>query len=317
MQGKTIGVIGGSGFVGRSLVRDLALAGARVKAGARNAEAAKFLRTMGAVGQVTPMRVDLVDGTGVLDLVQGCDAVINLVGILFPSGANTFSSAHVSGAATAARASAKAGVGRFIQVSALGASAGSASSYARTKAAGEEAVQAEFPGATIVRPSVVFGPDDSFFNRFGAMAAISPVLPVIGGGRSRFQPVYVDDVARAMMNALSTPASAGKTYELGGPEVFDFRELMHLVNAHAKRDRALVSIPAWFASFEAFFLEFLPRPPLTRDQIALLGQDNVASEGALTLADLGVEGTACEVILPRYLDRFRPGGAYNRSRVTV
>jgi len=314
-QGKQITIFGGSGFIGRNIVRELAQKGARIEVACRDVEAAKFLKVQGVVGQVTPVHVDVTEGEGAIaPAVEGADMVINLCGILHESGRNRFDAVQGTAPGLIASAAAKAGAAKFLHVSAIGADPNSESRYARSKAAGEQAVRGAFPAATTLRPSVVFGPDDDFFNRFGAMAESFPFLPLIGGGKTRFQPVYVDDVADAALKALETDDAAGKTYELGGPKIYAFRELMELVVAQTGRDRPLVNIPFWLASIEAAFLEWLPTPPLTRDQVKLLKTDNVVSEGALTLADLGITPTACEAILPTYLDRFRPGGRYNRFR---
>lgn len=317
MQGKLVTVFGASGFIGRNIVRELAQKGARVNSVCRDAEKAKFLRTMGVVGQVTPMRADITNPEAVARACEGADMVVNLVGILSEWGRNRFDAIQAKGAGTIAEAAAKAGATRFVHISAIGADAASKSSYARTKAAGEEAVKAAFPSATILRPSIVFGPNDGFFNKFAQMTLISPVLPLIGGGKTRFQPVYVDDVADATMAALTSNESAGKTYELGGPSVFSFRELMELTMKEAMRPRCLVSVPFWAASIKGWFLQKLPAPLLTVDQVELLKSDNVVSEGALGLSDLGVEATPVEIVLPTYLDKFRPGGRYNTGRAAA
>ncbi|MEQ8332257.1 complex I NDUFA9 subunit family protein [Nisaea sp.] len=313
-RGKKITVFGGSGFIGRNIVRELAQQGARVTVGCRDVDGAKHLKVQGVVGQVTPVHVDVTRGEGIAALLDGADMAINLCGILFESGRNRFDAVQGTAAGLIATEAAKAGVSKFVHVSAIGADAGSASRYARSKAAGEAAVQSAFPTATILRPSVVFGPDDDFFNRFGAMAEKAPFLPLIGGGRTKFQPVYVDDVARAALAALTSDAAEGRIYELGGPTIYSFRELMELVVAQTGRKCRLIDIPFWLATLQAAFLERLPTPPLTRDQVVLLKTDNVVSQGAATLKDLGIEPTACEAILPTYLDRFRPGGRYNRFR---
>ena len=313
-RGKKITVFGGSGFIGRNIVRELAQQGARVTVGCRDVDGAKHLKVQGVVGQVTPVHVDVTKGEGIAAILDGADMAINLCGILFESGRNRFDVVQGTAAGAIATEAAKAGVTKFVHVSAIGADASSASRYARSKAAGEAAVQSAFPTATILRPSVVFGPDDDFFNRFGAMAEKAPFLPLIGGGRTKFQPVYVDDVARAALAALTSDAAEGKIYELGGPTIYSFRELMELVVAQTGRKCRLIEIPFWLATLQAAFLEKLPTPPLTRDQVILLKSDNVVSQGAATLKDLGIEATACEAILPTYLDRFRLGGRYNRFR---
>ena len=219
---------------------------------------------------------------------------------------------HAGGAQTVAEAAAAAGVEHLVQVSAIGVDLHAAADYARSKAAGEAAVKTAFPSATIVRPSIIFGPEDDFFNRFAAMARLSPALPLIGGGSTRFEPVYVGDVAEAIAKCLVDPACAGKTYELGGPRVYTFKELLQLLLREIRRRRLLVPLPFALAEAQARFLELLPVPPLTRDQVRMLRRDNVVSEGALTLADLGIAPTAVEVILPTYLDRYRPGGRFNQ-----
>jgi NADH dehydrogenase len=213
-----------------------------------------------------------------------------------------------------AAAAAAAGVESLVQISAIGASPDSASAYARSKAEGEAAVRAAFPEAVVLRPSVVFGPEDGLFNRFAEITRFSPALPLIGGGRTRFQPVYVGDVARAVVKALTDPACRGKVYELGGPKVYSFKELMELLLSTIGRKRLLVDLPFGVARLQATFLELLPQPLLTRDQVTLLRDDNVVSPGALTLQDLGIEATAPEAVIPTYLDRYRPGGRFGRVR---
>lgn len=314
MQGQLATVFGASGFIGRNIVRELAARGARVNAVSRDAERAKFLKPMGSVGQVTPMRADVTDPAAVARAITGADMVVNLVGILHQSGRNTFEAVQASAPGTIARAAAAAGARAMVHVSAIGADADSRSAYARSKAAGEAAVREAFPSATILRPSIVFGSDDAFFNRFAAMAQISPVLPLFGGGATRFQPVYVDDVADAAIAALDRVDAAGGTYELGGPSVYSFRLLLELMLVEIRRKRLLVPVPFWLASLEAAVLELLPVPPVTRDQVELLKSDNVVSAGARTLADLGIEPTPLEIVLPTYMDKFRLGGRYAGGR---
>lgn len=307
---RLVTVFGGSGFVGRYIVRLLAQEGWRVNVAVRDAERAKFLKPMGDVGQVTPMAVSLRDKASVAAAVAGADAVVNLVGILYESGRQTFEAIHHEGARTVAEAAAKAGVGRLVQVSAIGADPASPSLYARTKAAGEAAVRAAFPAATFLRPSIVFGPEDGFFNRFAGLARVMPALPLFGGGKTRFQPVYVGDVAEAVRRVLAAPDSAGKTYELGGPTIYTFRQLIELMLKEIRRKRCLVSVPFGIARLEARFLQVLPVPPLTVDQVRLLERDNVAAIGTPGLAELGITPTPVEAVIPSYLDRFRPGGRF-------
>jgi NADH dehydrogenase len=283
---------------------------------------------MGEVGQVVPVQANIRDDRSVAAAVADADAVVNLVGILFEKGRQRFDAVHRDGAARVARAASEAGAARFVQMSALGAAARSASHYARSKAAGEAAAGDAFSGASMVRPSVVFGPEDAFFNRFAAMARLMPVLPVIGawpprieprpggglrlrpfgGGGTRFQPVYVADVADAITRILDDPATEGQTYELGGPRVYSFKEIMELTLAETGRRRLLVPLPLAVASLQGAVLEWLPVPPLTRDQVRLLRHDNVVGGDALKLEDLGITPTAVEAVLPTYLGRFRPSG---------
>ncbi|MEX2617525.1 MAG: complex I NDUFA9 subunit family protein [Alphaproteobacteria bacterium] len=324
---KQVTVFGGSGFIGRHLVRRLAEQGCIVRVAVRDAAGANFLRPMGDVGQVTPVMTNIRDDAAVAAAVRDADAVVNLVGILFESGRQTFEAVHRDAAARIARHAKAAGVDRLVQISALGASTRSPSRYAWSKAAGEEAVLAEFPGATILRPSVVFGPQDEFFNRFAAMARMLPVLPVFGGacpiyGRAnagpdddgnRFQPVYVGNVADAIMAGLTRDDTAGKIYELGGPTVYSFRALMELVLRQTDRRCLLLPVPFWFAGLMAAFLQYLPKPPLTPDQVTLLRTDNVVTGELPGLDALDIAPTAAEVILPTYLDRFRRGGRFHAA----
>ncbi len=313
MTQHRIAILGGGGFIGRYVVKRLAERGDVLTVGGRNAANAKFLKLKGDVGQVGLVNVSIDDESLLPAFVAGSDAVVNLVGILHESGAQRFEIAHHVAPARLARLAREAGAERFVHISAIGADLRSASAYARTKAAGEEAVHDAFPTATILRPSIVFGPEDQFFNRFAEMAMMSPVLPLIGGGETRFQPVYVGDVADAVMAALDLPAAPGRTYELGGPEVLSFRELMELTLREIHRRRALVSLPFGLAALEAAFLEWLPKPLLTRDQVRLLQRDNVVAAGAQGLADLGINATALELVLPTYLDRFRRGGRWRAA----
>ena len=310
MAGRLITVFGGSGFIGRHLVRRLAQGGDRVRVAVRHPDSALFLKTMGDVGQVTPVQANLRDDRSVAAACAGADAVVNLVGILYSRGKQSFQAVHHEGALRVAAAARTAGARRFVQMSALGASPRSPAEYARTKAMGEEAVKNAFPGATIIRPSVVFGPEDGFFNRFAAMAALSPVLPVLGrppGGPS-FQPVYVGDVAAAIAKVLDDPATAGKTYELGGPARYTLAEIMALVLQWTGRKRLVAWMPTGLAELQACVLGLLPVPPLTRDQLRLLETDNVASGALPGLEALGIQPTPAEAVVPAYLDRFRRGG---------
>ena len=300
-------VFGGGGFIGRHLVRRLGKSGAVVRVPSRHVSRLGYLRMAGVVGQIVPEIVGTFDEQELAAALQGADVVINLIGTLAENRANSFDRIHAEVPGRIAAAAAAAGVKQLIHVSALGADAHGTAAYARSKAAGEAAVNAAFPGATIVRPSIVFGPEDKFFNRFASMALISPVLPLIGGGLTKFQPVYVGDVADGIMAILSAD-SAGKTYEFGGPAAYSFRELMEVLLAEIGIKRLLVPIPWALARFQAGFAEFLPGPPLTRDQVELLKYDNVLSGSAPGLADLGIQPAAPELILPTFMDRFRKGG---------
>ncbi|MDJ0894980.1 MAG: complex I NDUFA9 subunit family protein [Alphaproteobacteria bacterium] len=306
-------VFGGSGFVGRNLVRLLAREGAGVRVAVRDPEEALFLKPCGDVGQVTPVQGNLRSDESVRAAIHGADAVVNLVGILYQSRRQTFEAVHHEGAARVARIAAEEGVSRYVHMSAIGASESSPAQYARTKAKGEQAVRQAFPTASIVRPSIIFGPDDNFFNQFGLMAKLLPALPLIGGGWTRFQPVYVGDVAAAIVKCLADPATDGKTYELGGPSIYTFKELLEYVLEQTGRKRLLMPIPWALAKLQGACFELLPRPLLTRDQVTLLQSDNVVGEDALTLADLGISPTAVEAVVPDYLFAYRRGGQFSRG----
>ena len=312
MRNRRTAVLGGSGFIGRYIVQRLAARGDVIPVGCRRAEEAKFLKPLGDVGQIATLNLTIDDEQILPAFLAGNDALVNCVGILRESGSQTFDRVHHTGPARLARLAREAGIERFVHISAIGADPRSSSAYARTKAAGEAAVRDAFPTVTILRPSVVFGAEDQFFNRFAAMATISPVLPLIGGGHTRFQPVYVGDVADAVVKCLDDPTAAGRTYELGGPKVYTFRELIELVLGEIRRKRLLVDLPFGLAAIQARLMSILPNPPLTPDQVELLKRDNVVSSGALTLAALGIAPTAVEGVLPSYLDRFRRGGWYDR-----
>ena len=312
MRNRRTAVLGGSGFIGRYIVQRLAARGDVIPVGCRHAEEAKFLKPLGDVGQIATLNLTIGDEQILPAFLAGNDTLVNCVGILRESGSQTFDRVHHTGPARLARLAREAGIERFVHISAIGADPRSSSAYARTKAAGEAAVRDAFPTVTILRPSVVFGAEDQFFNRFAAMATISPVLPLIGGGHTRFQPVYVGDVADAVVKCLDDPTTAGRTYELGGPKVYTFRELIELVLGEIRRKRLLVDLPFGLAAIQARLMSILPNPPLTPDQVELLKRDNVVSSGALTLAALGIAPTAVEGVLPSYLDRFRRGGWYER-----
>jgi NADH dehydrogenase len=307
MTAPIVTVFGGSGFIGRYLVAQLARRGWQIRVAVRHPRKARFLQPLGDVGQITFIQAPLQDAEAISAALAGADAAVNLVGLLYERGRQSFGATHVEGARLIAEAAAAQGLKRLVQVSAIGADPRAEANYARSKAAGEAAVKAAFPKATILRPSIVFGAEDGFFNRFAAMARLSPALPLIGGGETKFQPVYVGDVAEAIAEALERDEAAGKTYELGGPGVYSFKELMAFILKTIGKRRFLVPVPFALADFEASFLEWLPVPPLTRDQVKLLKRDNVVTPGALGLADLGVRAQGIEALVPRYLARHRGG----------
>ena len=312
MQGL-VTVFGGTGFIGRQVVRALARRGYRVRAAARNEGAGYRLRMLGDVGQIEVVQANIRNRHSVERALDGAVACVNLVGVLYETGRQGFQSVQAMGARTVAECAAAQGITRFVQMSALGADANSPSKYARTKAEGEAAVRAAIPSAVIIRPSIVFGQEDHFFNRFGQMAAISPVLPLIGEN-TRFQPVFVGDVAAAIANAVENPAAAGQTFELAGPTVYTFRELMELVRRETGRHPVLLPVPWPIAKLIGVAGDIqakLMAPILTSDQVELLRHDNVPAEGSLGLAALGVsDPTPVEAVIPTYLYRYRKGGQY-------
>lgn len=307
MNTNLVTIFGGSGFLGRHTVRALARAGWRIKVATRHPNSAFFLRPLGSVGQIDFVKCDVGDADSVARAVKGANAVVNLTGILFEKG-QSFEEVHAEGAANVAKAAAEAGVASLVHVSAIGADTGSDAHYAVSKAEGEQAVREAFPRAVILRPSVIFGPEDGFFNKFAGLARILPGLPLIGGGKTRFQPVFVGDVAGAIRMALSR--QDGRTYELGGPTIYSFKELMQLTLREIGRKRLLVTVPFGIASLKAMFLQLLPNPPLTVDQVRLLKKDNVVSATAPGLADLGITPTSVEAVIPSYLWRYRAKGEY-------
>lgn len=317
---RLVTIFGGSGFVGRHLVRALAREGWRVRVAVRRPDLAGHLQPLGAVGQIHAVQANLRYRDSVARAVQGADAVVNLVGILAESGRQGFHAVQAQGAKTVAEEAARAGISNFVQLSAIGADVNSAAAYARTKAQGEAFVQAAIPGAVILRPSIVFGPEDQFFNRFARMAQFLPFLPLIGGGETRFQPVFVGDVAAAAVTALSGCAAAG-VYELGGPDVKSFRELMAYILTVTHRRRPLVSVPFPLARLQASVLEMLPGALLTVDQVTMLETDNVVSDAAKagnrTLQGLGVAPASFEAIVPSYLYSFRPHGQFDRPETAA
>jgi uncharacterized protein YbjT (DUF2867 family) len=304
---KVATVFGGSGFLGRYIVKRLAADGYVVRVAVRDPEAALFLKPMGAVGQVVPLYANLGEPATIGRAVEQADIAVNLVGILSEAHSGDFERVHAVGAGLVAEAASRAGVGRLVHVSAIGASTDSPSLYAASKGRGEAAVRAAFPTATILRPSIVFGPEDGFFNRFARMAQALPVMPVICGD-SRFQPVYVGDVADAANGVLTRTEAPGPLYELGGPEVVSFRDLLRYVLAVTQRRRPLIEIPYGIARLQAALAERLPSRPFTRDQLLLLRSDNIVSPQAAGFAALGLMPTSYEMVVPSYLRRYRAGG---------
>jgi uncharacterized protein YbjT (DUF2867 family) len=316
-QETLVTVFGGSGFLGRNVVRALAKRGFRIRVAVRRPELAGYLQPLGRVGQIHAVQANVRYPASVEAAMRDSHIAINLVGILAASGAQSFDAVQAKGAETVARAAAAIDA-RMVHVSAIGADENSLSAYARSKAAGEQAVLAAVPSATILRPSVVFGPEDQFTNRFAALARISPMLPLIGGGATRMQPVYVGDVATAVAEAVDGKARAGATYELGGPEVLTMREIMEIILAITERNRMLIPLPFGLARLQALFLQFAPGAlKLTPDQVELLRSDNVVSDAAkaasLTLEGLGIAPDSMEAIAPQYLWRFRAAGQFQRN----
>jgi uncharacterized protein YbjT (DUF2867 family) len=310
-------VFGGSGFLGRAVVRALCKRDYRIRVAVRRPELAGHLQPLGKVGQIHAVQANLRYPASVEAAMRGADVAINLVGILAQSGAQTFDAVQAEGAGNVAKAAAAAAA-RMVHVSAIGADANSASRYARSKAAGEQAVLAAVPAATIFRPSVVFGPEDDFTNRLAALARISPALPLIGGGHTRLQPVYVGDVATAVADAVDGNTKAGATYELGGPEVLTMREIMQAILEITARERMLVSLPFGLAKLQALFLQFAPGAfRLTADQVELLRTDNVVSDTAtasgLTLEGLGIAPDSLKGVAAQYLWRFRKAGQFTHK----
>jgi uncharacterized protein YbjT (DUF2867 family) len=316
-QDTLVTVFGGSGFLGRHVVRALAKRDYRIRVAVRRPELSGYLQPLGKVGQIHAVQANLRYPASVEAAMRDSQVAVNLVAILSQSGAQTFDAVQVEGAETVAKAAAAVGA-RMVHVSAIGADEQSSSHYARAKAAGEKAVLAAAPAATILRPSLIFGPEDQFTNRFAALATISPMLPLIGGGLTKVQPVFVGDAATAVADAVDGKTKAGAAYELGGPEVLTMREIMEEILQITDRRRMLVSLPFGLAKLQSYFLRFAPGPfKLTPDQVELLRYDNVVSDAAkaagLTLEGLGIAGDTLEGVAPQYLWRFRPAGQFQRK----
>lgn len=309
---KIVTVFGGTGFIGRQIVRELAALGAQVKIATRVPESGFFLKPCGNVGQIASVACNYADDTSINAAIKGSDFVINCIGILFEKKRGQFDRIHGALSGTIAKACRDLGVERLVHISALGIE-GAASRYAASKREGEVAVRSNFPSATILRPSVVFGPDDNFFNMFARMAELLPVLPLIGGGHTKFQPVYVGDVADAVLKALSLPDAPGETYALGGPQVMDFRQVYEILFHETGRRRILVTLPWRLAKVKAMLLNLLPKPFLTPDQVEQLKTDSIVPPESPGFADLGIMPTSLDLILPRYLHRYKPGGRFGKS----
>ncbi|MCI5060149.1 MAG: complex I NDUFA9 subunit family protein [Alphaproteobacteria bacterium] len=317
---KIICIFGGTGFLGKYVTQELARAGYRIKIATRYPESAYELKTYGDVGQIVPVACDYREGGDVDDLVKGCDAVINLIGILYEKGKNNFARIHIDVPERIAKACAKHEVKSFVHVSALGIDKAH-SKYAKSKLAGEEAVSKAFPKTTILRPSVIFGPGDGFFNLFAKLSCFLPVLPLIGGGETKFQTVYADDIAHAIAKIVRAGAQGkqdyqDKIYELGGPEIVSFKEIYGRLFEQTNRPRALISIPWGVAKFQGAILSLMPKPLLTRDQVTSLQSDNVVSDKALTFDDLGIAPSAMESVLPEYLSCYKRGGPFSGEKIT-
>lgn len=310
MKTTLVTVFGGSGFIGRHTVRALAKQGYRIRVAVRYPNLANFLPPMGHVGQIQVVKTNVLDADQVAAALTGASAAVNLCGVLVSRGENSFDAIHVEAAQTIAKAARAAGATTLVHVSAIGADTLSESSYAQSKGEGEKRVREAFPDATVIRPSIVFGPEDKFLNKFAALTKFLPGLPLIGGGKTLFQPVFVGDVAAAIAQCLADTKTRGQTYELGGPNIYSFKQLLELMLQAIDRKRLLVPVPFSLSSFKAFFLQFLPGTLLTPDQVTLLRHNNVVSDGAKTFADLGIAPTSVEAEIPAYLWRFRPKGQY-------
>ena len=310
-----ITLIGGSGFLGRHVVRALAKRGYRIRVACRRPDLAGHVQPLGVPGQIMPVQANVRYPDSLAAACEGAHAVVNLTGVLYSAGAQSFDAIHVFGAEASARAAKAAKAKVFIQISAIGADADSPSDYAKSKAEGEARARANFQGAIVVRPSIVFGPEDQFFNRFAAMARFSPALPLIGGGETKFQPVFAGDVALAVRNLIDANVASGKTYELGGPEIESFRELLDFTLRTIGRKRILVPVPWSVARVQGMIMGLLPKPLLTSDQVELLKRDNVVSQDAIseqrTLEGLGIRPRGIEAIVPSYLYRYRKAGEFS------
>ncbi|MGI9387653.1 MAG: complex I NDUFA9 subunit family protein [Methyloligellaceae bacterium] len=315
---RLVTVYGGSGFVGRHVVQALARTGCRIRVAVRRPDLAGFLQPLGGVGQIHAVQANLRYPESVTQAAEDADALVNLVGILYETGKQKFSAVQAEGPRWVAQAAKAVGAQSLVHISAIGANRNSPSHYAQSKAIGEAHVLKTIPDATILRPSIVFGPEDDFFNRFAALARIAPALPLIGGGKTRFQPVFAGDVAKAVVAAIEGRATAGRIYELGGPEILTFKEVLQRILEYCGRRRLLVPVPFWLAYAQAAFLQLLPSPLLTVDQVRLLEHDNVVSDDAKasrrTIERLGIDPLPVSAVVPEYLERFRARGEFEAFR---
>lgn len=306
-------VFGGSGFIGRHIVQRLAKDGTVVRIAVRDPESALELKPLGAVGQIVPAYASVRDPESIMAAVHGADVVVNAVGLYVPRGRNSYQAIHVEGAAAVAKAAADAGARRLVHLSGLGADASSNNAYIRARGEGDAAVRQAFPDATLLQPSAVFGPGDHLLSNIGNMARFAPIMPLFGGGGAKLQPVYVGDVADAAHVCLTGEGHAGKTYELGGPQVYSYRQLFRMIDAATDRDRPVMAVPMWTGRILAFFGRLMPNPPVTKDMLYLMSQDNVATEDGL--AALGLTAQSLESILPTVMDAYRRGGRWKNPRM--
>lgn len=315
---KLVTIIGGSGFVGRHLVQELASAGYRIRVGVRRPDLAGYLQPLGSVGQIIPVQANVRYPDSIASACHGADIVINLTGILYETGSQSFEAIHEFGAGACARAAKEAGANTYLQLSALGATQDAESAYASSKFQGELNAKKHFPGAIFVRPSIVFGPKDSFFNKFAEMARFSMALPLIGGGTTKFQPLYVGDLAKAISTLIANQEFEGKTVLLGGKEIFNFKQLLKYILKTTNRKRMLIPVPWFVAKPLGSMLGLLPKPPLTRDQVVLLQKDNTIESyqhdaNMIYLDDLGITAQTISAVVPSYLYRYRKHGQFTEA----
>jgi len=307
---KIIAIFGAGGFVGKHLIRQLTKLDYRVKVATRKPFLKGYLKTLGNPGQIELFKINIFNPDDLIFFLNNCDLVINLVGILYETKKQKFNSIHSNFPNLLSDLCNETGIKKLVHISALGIKEKNVSRYMQSKLEGEKNIQKNFQSSVILRPSVVFGPEDKFFNTFASLAQFSPALPLIGGGKTKFSPIYVGDVAEAIVKALELNNSQPKIYELGGPENYSFKELMEILLREIKKKRFLIPIPFGFAKFQSYFLQMMPNPLLTPDQVELLKYNNIVTGEYSSLIDLGITGTAIESILPKYIHRFRTGGQF-------